>query len=120
MADKNKKTKKEVYSAMLKEEVIQNNPDYKALVENEIALLEKKASNKKPTKTQEENEVYKAEILNTLTEEGATVTEIIKKSDMLKEKEVSVAKATALLTQLVKAEKVVNYSEGKKSLYKLA
>ena len=72
----NKITKREVINAMLNEGFVQENANYKAYLENELALLDKKAANKKATKTQEENVSIKAEIKAVLTAEGATVTEI--------------------------------------------
>ena len=51
MANK-KMTKREVINAMLAVESISANADFKGYLENELALLDKKASNKKATKTQ--------------------------------------------------------------------
>ena len=117
MAEK-KITKREVITAMLKEEVVLANEVYKAYLENELALLNKKAENKKPTKEQAENVERKAEILNVLTDKGATVTDIMGKSEVLKA--LSNQRVSALLRQLIDEGKVVKETEGKKSLFRLA
>lgn len=49
-----KKTKSELFTEMLS--AYNLNDEHKALIENEIALLTKANSNRKPTKTQVENE----------------------------------------------------------------
>ena len=43
----NKITKREVIGMMMNEEVVKANPTYVAYLENELALLDKKAQNKK-------------------------------------------------------------------------
>ena len=58
----NKITKREVIGMMMKEEVVKANPTYVAYLENELTLLDKKAQNKKATKTQEQNKGIKATI----------------------------------------------------------
>ena len=64
-------------------------------VEKEIALLDKRAgANRKPTKTQVENEAIKVAIVAALTAEGETASDIAKAQD------ISVQKATQLLKQL--------------------
>lgn len=113
----NKITKREVINTMLKEEVVLNNATYKAYLENELALLDKKAANKKATKTQEENVAIKAEILNVLTTEGATVTEIQTKSEVLGG--LSNQRVSALLRQLVESGQVVKSTDKKKSYFAL-
>ena len=113
----NKITKREVINTMLTEEVVLNNPIYKAYLENELALLDKKAANKKATKTQEENVAIKEEILNVLTTEGATVTEIQAKSDILNG--LSNQRVSALLRQLVESGQVVKSTDKKKSYFAL-
>ena len=113
----NKITKREVINTMLKEEVVLNNAVYKAYLENELALLDKKAQNKKATKTQEENVAIKEEILDVLSTEGATVTEIQAKSEVLGG--LSNQRVSALLRQLVEAGKVNKVVDKKKSYFSL-
>lgn len=64
---------------------------------------------KKPTKTQRENEEFKVKIVDMLTEEvdGMTATEI---GSALA---ISCQKASAILSQMVKAEVVAKVKEGK-------
>ena len=114
----NKITKREVINAMLNEGFVQENANYKAYLENELALLDKKAANKKATKTQEENVSIKAEIKAVLTAEGAPVTEIQAKSAVLSE--LSNQRVSALLRQMIEAGEVVKTTDKKKSYFALA
>lgn len=111
-------TKREVINAMLAVEAISANEDFKAYLENELALLNRKAGNKKATKTQVENEGFKEEILSVLATEGATVTEIQTKSEVLGG--LSNQRVSALLRQLVNDGKAVKTVNGKKSLFSIA
>lgn len=114
----NKITKREVINAMLAEEVIITNDTYKAYLEHELELLDKKAANKKPSKTQEENVEIKAEIVSVLSEEKTTVSELMTKSDTLKG--LSNQKISALLRQLVEEGKAVKTIDKKKSYFAIA
>lgn len=114
----NKVTKREVINAMLNEGFVQENANYKTYLENELALLDKKSANKKATKTQEENLSIKAEILSVLTSEGATVTEIQSRSDVLSN--LSNQRVSALLRQLIESGEVVKTSDKKRSYFALA
>lgn len=114
----NKITKREVINEMLSNEVVSGNDTWVEYLENELALLDRKASNKKATKTQEENVSYKAEIIAVLTHEGATVTEIQSKSEILGG--LSNQRVSALLRQLVKSGEVVKTIDKKKSFFALA
>lgn len=78
----------------------------------------KKAGNRKPTAQQKENEGFKESILDVLTSEGKTVSEIIAMSDDLSG--LTNQRVSALLRQLVLAGKVVKTKEGKKSLFAIA
>jgi hypothetical protein len=69
MAEK-KITKRMVVEMMLKEEFINSNADYKSYLENELALLNKKADNRKATKTQVENVGIKDHIVTVLNTIG--------------------------------------------------
>ena len=114
----NKVTKREVINTMLKEEVIVSNDTYKAYLTHELELLDKKAGSKKPTKTQEENISIKGIILNVLTENGATVTEIQSKSEALSA--LSNQRISALLRQMIGEGTVVKTTDKKKSYIALA
>lgn len=80
--------------------------------------MAKKKGSSKPTKTQLENEKVKDEILEVLAgaEEGMTCGEITKAL----EGEYTSQKISALLRQLVGAEKVVKSTEKKVSRFELA
>lgn len=109
----NKITKREVINAMLKDSAICGNEIYVAYLKNELALLDKKATNKKATKTQEENVGIKAVIMATLEQIGSgTVTAIQSANAELKT--LSNQKVSALLRQLI-AEGTVDKKTEKKS-----
>ena len=113
----NKITKKEMFT-MIKAQV-KDNAEMVAFIDHEIELLDKKASSKKATKTQEANVGIKSTILTVL--EGAepmTVTEMQGASAELGE--LSNQKVSALVRQLVEAGKVVKTINKKVSRFSLA
>lgn len=115
----NKITKREVIGMMMKEEVVKANPTYVAYLENELALLDKKAQNKKATKTQEQNVGIKATILEVLGTIGSgTVTDIQNGNEELSA--LSNQKVSALVRQLVESGEVVKTTDKKKSIFSLA
>ena len=94
-------------------------------IDYEMNLLTKKNSNesKKPTKTQQENEGYKALILEFLAtlpddKDGATCTEIIK--GVAEFEGFSTQKISPLVRQLMAADKVTKTEIKGKSLFRLA
>ena len=115
----NKITKREVIKMMMNEEVVKTNPTYVAYLENELALLDKKAQNKKATKTQEQNIGIKATILKALATIGSgTVTDIQNGNEELSA--LSNQKVSALVRQLVESGEVVKTVDKKKSIFSLA
>ena len=115
----NKITKREVIGMMMNEEVVKANPTYIAYLENELALLDKKAQNKKATKTQEQNVGIKATILEVLATIGSgTVTDIQNGNEELSA--LSNQKVSALVRQLVESGEVVKTTDKKKSIFSLA
>ena len=115
----NKITKREVIGMMMNEEVVKANPTYVAYLENELALLDKKAQNKKATKTQEQNVGIKATILEVLATIGSgTVTDIQNGNEELST--LSNQKVSALVRQLVESGEVVKTTDKKKSIFSLA
>ena len=115
----NKITKREVIGMMMKEEVVKANPTYVAYLENELALLDKKAQNKKATKTQEQNVGIKTTILEVLATIGSgTVTDIQNGNKELSA--LSNQKISALVRQLVESGEVVKTTDKKKSIFSLA
>lgn len=93
-------------------------------IEHEIELLAKKnAGDKKQTKTQQENEGYKALILEFLatlsdTSAGVTCTEIIK--GVAEFEGFSTQKISPLVRQLMAADKVTKTEVKGKALFRLA
>ena len=115
----NKITKREVIGMMMNEEVVKANPTYVAYLENELALLNKKAQNKKAPKTQEQNVGIKATILKVLATIGSgTVTDIQNGNEELSA--LSNQKVSALVRQLVESGDVVKTTDKKKSIFSLA
>ena len=115
----NKITKREVIGMMMNELVIKTNPTYVAYLENELALLDKKAQNKKATKTQEQNVGIKSTILEVLATIGSgTVTDIQNGNEELSA--LSNQKVSALVRQLVESGEVVKTTDKKKSIFSLA
>ena len=115
----NKITKREVIGMMMNEEVVKANPTYMAYLKNELALLDKKAQNKKATKTQEQNVGIKATILKVLATIGSgTVTDIQNGNEELSA--LSNQKVSALVRQLVESGEVVRTTDKKKSIFSLA
>ena len=113
----NKITKKEMFT-MIKAQV-KDNAEMVTFIDHEIELLDKKASNKKATKTQEANVGIKSTILAVL--EGGksmTVTEMQGASAELGE--LSNQKVSALVRQLVEAGEVVKTIDKKVSRFSLA
>ena len=115
-------TKREVINAMLAEDVVKANADYVAYLENELDLLDKKKNNKKATANQVANIELKAVIVDTLNAvgKGVTASELIGLNSVFAEKNVSLPKMTALLTQLRKEDKVIRTMDKKKALFSVA
>lgn len=115
-----KVTKKEMFTAILAliaETTPENAEVLTKFVENEIALLDKRAANKTATKTQKENEGIKTLILDTLTEidKPVTISELQAFSADLAV--YTNQKLSALLTQMKAEGTVVKTVEKKKSYF---
>lgn len=115
----NKITKREVIGMMMREDVIKDNATYVAYLENELALLDRKAQNKKSTKTQVENVGIKEVILEVLANGSAmTITEMQRVNAELGA--LSNQKVSALVRQLVENGSVTKTVDKKKSYFSLA
>jgi len=104
----NKMTKVQMFEAI--KAIVADNQEMVDFLNHEIALTEKRNSRKSTgmTKTQKENLEVKSAIVDALVEnENMTATEVANAVG------ISLAKATALLTQLVKTEKVQRNVEKK-------
>lgn len=119
-----KMTKRDYFNGLLgvienHKDSIENYEDFKAFIEREIELLNKKRSISKPTKTQIENEKIKEKILITFEkiDEPVTITELAKMDGLT---EYSNQKLSVLCHQLVDEHKVVNTKVKKVSYFKIA
>lgn len=119
-----KMTKRDYFNGLLgvlenHKDSIENYEEFKAFIEREIELLNKKRSNSKPTKTQIENEKIKEKILIAFEkiDEPVTMTELAKMDGLT---EYSNQKLSVLCHQLVDEHKVVNTKVKKVSYFKIA
>lgn len=119
-----KMTKRDYFNGLLgvienHKDSIENYEDFKAFIEREIELLNKKRSNSKPTKTQIENEKIKEKILEVLTDvnEVMTISELMTAGGL---ENYSNQKLSVLCHQLVNEHKVVNTKVKKVSYFKIA
>lgn len=119
-----KMTKRDYFNGLLgvlenHKDSIENYEEFKAFIEREIELLNKKHSNSKPTKTQIENEKIKEKILIAFEkiDEPVTITELAKMDGLT---EYSNQKLSVLCHQLVDEHKVVNTKVKKVSYFKIA
>ena len=103
---------------------VQANTELVAKLETMKAQFEKKSSSKsgekKPTKTQQENEVLKGYIMEVLTskKEPMTIGQI--QAEDIELKDLTNQKMSALLKQLVDADQVVKTKDKKATLFGLA
>ena len=114
-----KVTKKDRFNQLLAIEEVKGNQDLVDFINHEIELLTRKnSSEKKPTAAQLENEKTAEVVLATLVENGngMTVTEIIKANNDLSE--FTNQKITAILRNLISADKVERIEDKRKTLFK--
>lgn len=105
-------TKMEMFEAI--KTAVADNAEMVAFLDKEMEMLAKRNARKSTglTKTQKENLVIKEQILTAVNEsEGLTATAVAETVG------ISLAKATALLTQLVKANQIERKTEGKKAVF---
>lgn len=113
-----KKTKKVYFNELLK--IVKGNVELENFINHEIELLNKKGSNKTPSKNQIANESIKVAILEVLTENAKplTISDIQNANENLAT--LSNQKISALLTQLVNESKVVRTIDKKKAYFTVA
>ena len=112
-----KLTKVEMFRAIMdKYELSANEIEF---INHEIELLEKKNGNRKPTKAQEENGVYKTAILNGM-ESGKvyTITDLIKSIPEISD--LTNQRVSALVRQLKEEGSVIRKEEKGKAYFNLA
>ena len=119
-----KMTKKEMF-AVIAETIetmeVENKAEMLNFIDHEIELLNKKSGKSGQTKTQKENELLKEDLLIAFEsmDKPVTISEFQEQSTALIAN-LSNQKLSALLNQLVKAEKMVKIVEKKRSYFALA
>lgn len=98
-------TKKEMFTAIMNR--VADDAEMVEFLEKQIEMLEKRASAKKPTKKQLENEQFKAEILDALTAFDAPMTVSEIRENVPSIAQLTTQRISAMLSALVKDEKVV-------------
>ena len=116
----NKITKVEMFNMIMALDAVQANKDMVDFIKHEIELLNKKASNKKATKTQEANVGIMATIKSALAlaDKPVTITELQSLDASLAD--FSNQKISALVRKLVESGEVVKTTDKKKSTFALA
>ena len=108
-------TKREMFTAI--RAIVADNAEMVAFIDHEIELLNKKASvSKKPTKTQIENDGFKAEIVTYLTSADAPKNIKELQAEMSSLNGLTNQRITHLLTDLVKSG-MINKEYVKKTPY---
>jgi K+/H+ antiporter YhaU regulatory subunit KhtT len=121
-----KMTQREYFAEIIKllrgEDASISADDAVEFVEGRIDVLSRKSGSRKPSKVQAETELAKAKVLEVLTTEGQTVTEILGKVDFSEFSfEPTSQKISAMLKKMVEIDKtVVKTVDKKKSLFSLA
>ena len=102
------KTKREMFVAI--RNAVADNEEMVTFLNKEIALLEKKSNNRKPTKTQTENEKYRAQLLDYLREVQTIKTIKEMQTEIPGFNELKVQRITPMLTALINDGKITrNY-----------
>lgn len=113
----NKMTQRDYFNEIIALAQANGRQDIVDFAEDRIEALNKKSENRKPTKTQVENDALKERITAVLSAEGQTVTEIL---TALAEEGLSNQKVSALLRQMVADGIAVKSTDKKKSVFTLA
>lgn len=116
----NKITKVEMFTMIMALDSVKANADMVDFIQHEIDLLNKKASNKKATKTQEANVGIMATIKSALAlaDKPVTITELQALDSTLAD--LSNQKVSALVRKMVESGEVVKTTDKKKSTFALA
>lgn len=124
MANTTKVTKREVITMMLNDEAIKANEVFVGYLEHELELLNKKSTNRKPTKSQTANEDIKKIIIEVLQDfkeekkykDGMRISEMQAENSELAQ--YPNQKISALLRQLVLDGQVDRAKVGKDTRFK--
>ena len=123
MANTTKMTKKDYFKALLAIEEVNANSAMVNFINHEIELLEKKNGKRKPTKTQEENEIIKELILDKMAEnvnQLFTATEIMKAiQPNIEVVELTNQKVSALIRQLIEVNLVKRIVDKRKTYFQI-
>ena len=123
MANTTKMTKKDYFKALLAIEEVNANSAMVNFINHEIELLEKKNGKRKPTKTQEENEIIKELILDKMAEnvnQLFTATEIMKAiQPKIEVVELTNQKVSALIRQLIEVNLVKRIVDKRKTYFQI-
>ena len=112
-------TKKEMFTEI--RNIVADNAEMVAFIDHEIELLDRKSNSpKKPTKTQVENDAYKAEIVAYLTEADAPKTIKELQAEIVSLNGLTNQRITHMLTDLVKAETLTKEYVRKTPYYAIA
>ena len=112
-------TKKEMFAEI--RNIVADNEEMVAFIDHEIELLERKSNSpKKPTKTQIENDGFKAEIVAYLTEVDAPKTIKELQAEIPSIGGLTNQRITHMLTDLVKAETLTKEYVKKTPYYSIA
>ena len=112
-------TKKEMFAEI--RNIVADNEEMVAFINHEIELLERKSNSpKKPTKTQVENDGFKAEIVAYLTEVDTPKTIKELQAEIPSISGLTNQRITHMLTDLVKAETLVKEYVKKTPYYSIA
>ena len=112
-------TKKEMFAEI--RNIVADNEEMVAFIDHEIELLERKSSSpKKPTKTQVENDGFKAEIVAYLTEVDTPKTIKELQAEIPSISGLTNQRITHMLTDLVKTETLTKEYVKKTPYYSVA
>lgn len=111
-------TKREMFLAI--REVVSADAEMVAFIDKEIDLLNRKSASRKPTKTQTENEVYKADILVTLSTADAPLSIKDIQAGTASLEELSNQRISHLMKALVDSGQVAKVYVKKVPLFSLA
>ena len=118
MANNKKMTKREMYESLLAKYGFTT--EEKDFINHELELLAKKNVNKsgekKLTAKQKENETYKTEILEIISAEAHTVSEILKLGNF--PEDMTNQRISALLKQMLTDNKVARTEKDRKAYFK--
>lgn len=116
-------TKRERYAQLLAISEVASNKELVDFIKHEVELIDRKNTSRTMTKTQAENEVIKGNIYNILVENPQrvfTITEVIKALSESGAGDFTSQKISALMRQLVLAEKVKRIADKKRTVFQVA